>query len=321
MHGTLPDKNIVLIASAGRTGTMFLGKRLGEVIEDCFSVHEPDIWSLAPRRLFEKERLTALRRFGLWHMVVGRVLGRTGLRAVGKRFLGGEIDALGCVREIRAQRAGYYRAIDTGMIVESYPAWWMFADVINEIFPGAVMVAVVRDPRDWLRSFQRHHPHRRNTTLLSQIMPKPVKPSDIGDRNWAERWDAIGQVGRLAWEWALVSATLQRAAQANPSVRIYRFEDLFAGDGAAMRDLVRFVAESGDRPRRVGDLSGFTSRVENASRGPGEGAAADRWTAAEAAIVDEICGPQMAQYSYGTEPEWRDLIAAGRGAAGRDVTT
>lgn len=305
MTEAVPDKDLVLIASAGRTGTMFLGRHLGAVIDDCFSVHEPDIWSLAPGRLFERQKLTALRNFGPWHMGPGRLLGRTGLRAHGKRHLAGEVDLGTTVRAIRAQRARYYRSIPEGMIVESYPAWWMFADVIDRIWPGCALIGVVRDPRDWIRSFQRHHPHRRDASVIGRLMPKPIDPDRLGDRYWADRWDSIGHAGRLAWEWALVGETLLRASGANPRIRIYRFEDLFGSDGAAMRDLVGFVAGSGRSRRTIGDMVGFTRQVENASA-PGD-ARLPGWTAEDERIVAEICGPLMARWGYGGEPGSRSL--------------
>lgn len=35
------EKHCVFITSTGRTGTQFLAKSLNQMIEDCYSVHEP----------------------------------------------------------------------------------------------------------------------------------------------------------------------------------------------------------------------------------------------------------------------------------------
>ena len=79
--------HFAFIVSGGRTGTQFLGDLLSEAIEDSYSEHEPDII-----HGFDEGSLERLRRFGLWHMVVGRALGQSGVRVLGTRYLVGKDD-------------------------------------------------------------------------------------------------------------------------------------------------------------------------------------------------------------------------------------
>jgi len=290
------DKTLVFIASGGRTGTMFLGNRLQEVIEDCFSVHEPDILSSSPRRLLDGQLARPLRDFGFRQVVFDRLLGRSGLRVHGTRLITGAASPADCIARVRAERMPYHAGIPQGMIVESYGPWWMFAEIIDQIWPGAALVGIVRDPRTWIRSWQSHQPRYRNGTATEWLPPGLIDPSRTGDAVWAARWNEIGQVGRLAWEWALIAEHLLRAAAANERVRLYRFEDLFAPDGERMRDLVHFVANSGKAPRHVADLDGFTAGRVNRSRAGGK--LPDDWSCKEESLLQEICGPVLMNFGY-----------------------
>ena len=109
------DKKLVFIASGGRTGTQFLGDLLSTVIDDCWSEHEADMiagWS--------KLTLQRIKNFGLWHMFFGRMLGRTGVRATGVRFVNGEWDIEKCIAKLRAERKKYYAQTPQSLIIESY---------------------------------------------------------------------------------------------------------------------------------------------------------------------------------------------------------
>lgn len=79
-------KDLVFIASGGRTGTQFFGDMLKTVIDDCWSEHEPDMLLGLNWRTYDQ-----IRRFGFWHMVPGRLLGMTGVRSLGHKLLTGEL--------------------------------------------------------------------------------------------------------------------------------------------------------------------------------------------------------------------------------------
>jgi len=97
-------QDLVFIASGGRTGTTFLGEQLRSAINDCWSEHEPDVlslnWSKATVRIA---------RFGLWHMVLGRVFGVAGLRPLGHRYLSGGISQEQCVQAIKIKERDIMR--------------------------------------------------------------------------------------------------------------------------------------------------------------------------------------------------------------------
>lgn len=298
----MTNKNLTFIASGGRTGTQFFGDTLRDLVSDCYSEHEPDM--VAGLSL---KTLARMRRFGAWSMTGGRLSGQTGVRVIGQAVLENRI----CVKEaadrLRALRKSFHASRPEGLIVESYYAWWMLAGHMEEIWPGARVVGVLRDPRDWIVSWQRHTPSRRNGAWSERLPPGPPLPSRVGDSEAEALWSALGQIGRLAWEWALIARTLDEAAETKATVRVFRFEDLFQRERPAMRPLVEFACRHpGAAPHRIGDIEAAAGTARNASTG--DAASWGDWSDADVAAVAHFCGAGMARHGYGQDDLWREKV-------------
>ena len=295
------DKDLVFIASGGRTGTTFLGRNLGRVISDCWSEHEPDI--LHGARFITWKQLAD---FGLWHMVIGRLLGQSGVRVLGHRLIVGDIDDATVRQRIRESRRRYHDRIRERLVVESHAQWWYLAEVLPEIWPGAKLIGVIRDPRSWIRSWLNHGGRYDSRDRVKLFPPGRLTPDQLGQDRLAEDWNNWGAFEKLAWEWSILYGRLSDAVEVNSSARMWRFEDLFSDDPSAMTELVSFAAEHGARNYAIGDLRDFTKHKANASRG----SARDwqDWTPAQAKVVRRLCGPTMERWGYGNEPEWKALL-------------
>lgn len=195
-------KDLTFIVSGGRTGTQFLGDRLGMVIEDCYSEHEPDIITGSDLR----RDLAHIRRFGLWQTVIGKSLGLTGVRVIGERVMKGTMSEAEAIQRLRAARARYHARIPQSLVIESYYAWWRLVDLIPRIWPDARIIGIIRNKDDWVASCQRHQPRR-------------------------------GSADQLAREWDKIAEMIQR-----PDVRLFRFEEIFGPDASHMRALVEYAA-------------------------------------------------------------------------------
>ncbi len=297
-------KQLTFIASGGRTGTQLFGDMLSKVIDNCHSEHEPDMVAGASRLT-----LNRIRQFGFWNMVPGRLLGQTGIRVIGQRYLEGGITPELAMARLELLRNRYHARIPETLVIESYYAWWLVADRIGVIWPGARVAGILRDPRDWITSWLRHESRRRNGALTERLPPGPLEPDGVGDAGAARLWPALDQVGRLAWEWGLIVDTLDHAAAASGDVEVFRFEDILGGDYDALARFVSFVSTHAHGPtHEVGDLSTITRDVRNASSGPKR--SWQDWTDAQIAAVAHFCGPGMAVHGYGLEPEWRVRVRA-----------
>lgn len=282
--------HFAFIVSGGRTGTQFLGDLLSEAIEDSYSEHEPDII-----HGFDRGSLERLRRFGLWHMVVGRALGQSGVRVLGTRHLVGKDDLTATMRKLRAQRKAYHAGIEQSLVIESYYAWWMVASHLPAIFSEAKAVGIVRDPRHWIASWLKRTAKRADGHWTQLLPPGPLTPARLGDTRWADEWESMSPVGKLAWQWQLINGTILRATD-DGVLDLFRFEDVFNPDTGEFDRLVDTISTFPDRQYSTRDISEKLSQKRNASSAQGDDW--ESWTGADKQLVNDICGPVMDACDY-----------------------
>lgn len=289
------SKNLVFIASGGRTGTTFFGDLIGQAIEDAYSEHEPDLFAG-----FSALTMERIERYGFKHMIVDRALGLSGMRSLGMRFMTGKLSLEDAKAKLHASRAKFHAGIKENLVIESYGRWWMFAHAMDDLFPGSKMVGVVRDPRSWIGSWMSYHPAMGYVPWTHRFPPGPITPAKLGDKKNAARWKAIGPVGRLAWHWNLLNSQLLNAAQQRENAKIFKFEDLFSGEDKPLEELTEFVTTFPDKKYHVKDIAPLRSPPRNSSaqkKGDWEA-----WSDTERALVNEICGETMQACGYDPLP-------------------
>jgi len=297
------DKHIVIIASAGRTGTRFFGDLLSSMIPGSYSVHEPDVLGGINRRTWQR-----IKTFGAYHMLLGRALGRTGIRNLSQKFLAGRIDRQQLAASLHRQRSAYYANIAGDPIIESYYQWYGVLPVVPLLFEHVRVVALVRDPRTWVTSCMNFGTYYGPRDLVSQLGFRRLDPKLAGDADYAGLWSDMSPFERLCWTWRAVNGRLLEfsEAEANANARVFRYEDLFLSDdrGAHLADLVQFITSFADRrfPCAFDDSVLRQRRHASDRRSFPDW---PQWSAADARRLDEICGPLMAALGYGGEPSWQ----------------
>ncbi|MEM1105745.1 MAG: sulfotransferase [Pseudomonadota bacterium] len=299
------DKDLAFVVSGGRTGTTFFGNNLSRFIPDAFSVHEPDVVTQKSRRLLMKR----IGDFGLWHMILGRALGQTGIRLLAEKRLTGTGDHDALVAAIHAHRDRYFSRLDKPLIVESYSQWFGVLPQLRAAYPNAKIVAIVRDPRDWVVSWLNHGGRHTRGDFVTAFVHRRLTPDLVGDTAWAGQWDEMDAFAKLCWDWKLINTALADFAKTDTQTRLYKFEDLFGTeDDSQIRDLIDFVADHGARR--------YPARFDRALWGQKVNARGDKvarwqaWSPGQAATLKAHCGPLMEQFGYGQEAPWSDLLAA-----------
>jgi hypothetical protein len=297
-------KHVAIIVSGGRTGTRFFSELLPGMIDGSFSVHEPDLLALLPRRAFD-----AIKVFGWRHMIFDRIAGRTGIRNLSQRYLTGRLTLDALVNEMHAHRDAYYESLSADYVIEAYYQWFGILPGVPKTFENYKVIAIVRDPRQWVRSWMGTGGHYGSKDWMTYLGLRRLDPAMVGDEDYIERWSHMSPFERNCWDWKTIYTILETFTAKDRNSRMFHFEDLF---------------ESGERKRHFSELLDFMTRfpdrrfsyhfdeemlsikrnVSIGNRFPHW----REWDRAQTKQLDEICGPLMRAFGYGTEPAWRDLV-------------
>lgn len=195
------NKNAVIIVSGGRTGTRFFGDLLSRMVADSFSVHEPDVFEGFTGRTWQR-----LKTFGWYHVVIGRLLEKTGIRNLSQQYLSGTLDLDALTRAVRSHRLRYYASVNPSLIVESYSLWYGILPSLPFVFPSYKVVRIVRDPRTWVASNTNHGRQYGSKDLVTKLGLRRLDPEMIGDREFEEKWPSMSEFQILCWNWKTLHA-------------------------------------------------------------------------------------------------------------------
>jgi len=246
-------KKFVFIVSSGRTGTKAIAQHLSRCYPQVWAAHEPTpSWRL---------------RLGTTRALCGKI---------GREELKGMLVKL---------RRGLVGGVERGIYVESNPYLSGFVEVLGEVFEGASVVHVVRDPRTYVRSGVNFGAFRGLKKLAAEFLP-----------NWFPRPDhnrsKMDAIERLAWFWSLVNSHLNRGEQiyGQKYLRI-RFEELFSADGLGR------LTDWMELPRSSAMIEEAKRERVNASKRD-ELPEWEKWCGGDQYKVMRHCEPLMKVYGY-----------------------
>lgn len=296
------SKDLSFIISAGRTGTTFLGAKISGMIHDCFSVHEPDNLSVQPLKNIQRTI-----EFGPWHMIFGRILGRTGPRALGTRYLLGSWTESHCKTEIERMRSRYYCCQQAALIIESNPQWHYAIDLIPGVWPEAKIAIIVRDPRTWIQSWIQKGLRHTKLDLARYFPPGRILPSRVDASARARGLHGLDTFGKLAWEWQYVNKRLIHHSEGNSLCSVFRYEDLFGDCGYDhIEQMVKFLTHHRNRHYQY-DIPNDVTEVRY-HQSKGHFPDWQNWDPDRAALVESLCGDLMRELGYGYELGWWDKL-------------
>lgn len=238
------DKYFVFLTSAGRTGTKFFGDLLSEMVEGAFSIHEPDV--LAD---FKLKSIQQLRLFGLYHLIIGKILRKTGIRNLSQNFLARKINLTQLKAAIVGHRDKFYHSIDKELIIESYSGWYGAIPGIQNLYKNYKIVVIVRDPRDWVVSNMNWGTMYGKRDWISKLKLGRLNPSMINDSHYIDKWHHFTQFQRLCWAWKTIYEIILKSAEKDPNVIVIKFEDLFHSEKKYdnLRRLLSFITNFSDK--------------------------------------------------------------------------
>ncbi|MEP3891166.1 MAG: sulfotransferase [Hellea sp.] len=296
-------KDLVFIVSGGRTGTTFFGDYLSDVVEDCYSEHEPDLLVG-----FQAKTRKRIKRFGIYHMVIGRLLRQTGIRNLAQKYLSGELSDSQIIDKIYKHRRRYHGSIEASLIVESYYVWYGLLGPLRKSYPDAKILAIIRDPRDWVRSWMNYGGFYGKSDQIKWFGQSRVTPAVIGDTIQAQKWAEMTHFEKICWNWNLTYGLISNFVESDDHGRVFRFEDIFltGADENSLEKLMDFTTRFEHRQYSY-DLEKLKTKPSANSSKKTLPSWLD-WTPEQARQMDRLCGDLMRANNYGLETEWLNKL-------------
>jgi hypothetical protein len=200
------------------------------------------------------------------------------------------------VRVLSSKRKKLVKSIQTPLYIESNPFIVGFAPVLNQVFEEPIIIHVVRDPRDYIRSALNHG----NTKGLKKLFNSSV-PFWYPKVSRLIRKDVDDSLMlRTAGYWKVINEWLLKNKNSN-NYHLFKFEDLF-NDKKELKRLAKIVgiepAFIDKNPPKATNRS--KDKVVNSW---------EKWSKEDCIRIQEICGPEMKLFGYGNEKEWLRKIS------------
>jgi len=303
------EKFFVFFISGGRTGTKFFADVLSNYINDSFSIHEPDVIHLSKG---ETSLYYSIKAFGIYWVVIGKLLGKTGIRNLSERYLSGKCTIEDIKETLYKYRKKFYHNIAQQLIIESYSGWYALIPGIRETYSNYKIIIIIRDPRDWVSSNMNWGTMYGNRDWVQKLGLGRLSPELITDKEYTYRWKDFDQFQKLCWAWRAIYETLLEHSKNDPNIRIFKFEDLFCSKGKEdhFSSLLRFITTFNNQnfylKNQMNKKSVFNKKIhENISY---DFPLWKNWSKEYANHLNQICGFLMSKFEYGSEPDWKCKI-------------
>lgn len=300
-------KNCVFITSAGRSSNRFLSRLMENSVEDCFSVHEPDLLALVQ----VDEWLEKIRCFGLFNMTLGKFTYTGSTRGITLAREHGKIDDPAAMRHFYALRQKYISGIKPRIYAESNLQLAGLIDLIPKMFPNSTTVYIMRDARSWVRSLMNWKLDMYGKKDVFSYFPsgRAIADQFPGDPFYG-KWNQLTRFQKICWQWQHRNLQALTLLKKNPTALLVKYEDLF--DPATGHDTIRklmkhltcfpdgfqanFKYDPDFAKKRF-----YASESNNLSTW-------DDWPLELVKQFDEVCGKFHLEQGYGQEPLWQEML-------------
>jgi len=298
---------IIVISSLGRTGTLSLGQSASSIIENCYSAHELDVFN--PQEPWNWWR--SWRNGATPLAPVDKLFARYSLATLSVQRLAGKLSDHSAAGHIRNLRKRFYLDRPESVVLEANLQFAGVLDLVAQAFPGVRCVYIVRDPRDWVRSWMNLAKGWYSSWDWRLCLPHTrLRPSHLMDEQTQDQWRFLSRFDKLCWYWGAMNRSVLERIEGQEDIRVFRFEDLFHSQDKEQHLLAMldFATDFGHRGRAAYQLapSIFSRRLHATKK-----AVFPRWTdwsREQAESLAGFCGSLMDQLDYGREEAWLELL-------------
>ncbi len=269
----MKDTRPLVVVSTGRTGTIFFARLLAELYPQVSSHHEYG-WS-RPVQI-------------LSNMYFARLIPKS-LLVLGWKFFKGK-DLIACQKPVWIENNSFLY----GLIA-----------VAPEVYPGVRVLHLVRDPRTYVTSHLNFSRFRPTSFIANYFVPMwQPSPFLTGEIPWKEYF-TFTRFQRFCWIWDFKNRVIRRLESSGVPYLRMRFEDIFYAENP--EQVFAEIADFFGLPRVTNIGQRFRQPVNAAPKNSFP--EWPEWTPAQCAQLDTLCGKQMREFGYGSEPAWLEKLA------------
>lgn len=304
------NKPSIIISSLGRTGTTFFNHFFRKHFPQIESFHEPATIHYK-RGNFLGDLKFNIDNFGFCNSVVKKALGKWSILNISKKRVAGKIESAEAVSRIIKERENFINKLPKDFYLESNYHFYALLDLLDQAFESYRAIYIIRDPRDWVRSYINlkgwYHFSDVNKHIGNRLAPGLFHETEI-----AARWRKFSQFEKLCWSWNRHNEYIKKiTADLYPAkFRIFRFEDIFnrANTYRTFFELIDFICSlDEERLEASGDMR---STIGQKIHKPKKYFFPKwtEWNIDQVQMLDKYCGKTMRQYGYGKEVAWLDRV-------------
>ncbi|MFQ5716756.1 MAG: hypothetical protein ACE5GQ_06600 [Nitrospinales bacterium] len=309
------SKRSIFVTAVGRSATGFLAQLLSRTVDDCHGVHEPDVLYLYRILGVVKDDAHVwqkIRGFGLFNMTLGKLIPQRNTRGLSLAVQRGAIDQETAALNLYKIRRRYVLKLKESIYAECNPQLGGLLDIIPLVFPNSKTVYLIRDGRNWVRSFLNRAPTLFGKKDILSCLPNARPRADLFPEDpFFRQWEKFSQFQCLCWLWHFRVEHALKAIDRNPHARVIKYEDLFEGPNTqeTMEDMLKFLTAFPD---------GFQAKFKydnKAVSGQKIGESQyniipswKSWTPERVKEFQDICGDLMTRLGYAQEPQWLELV-------------
>lgn len=237
------SKCFVFFVSTGRTGTKFFGNNLSGVVDNCFSIHEPDAIEDFTLQTIKSK----IKYFGFHDAILGKITRNGGVRNNSIKLLSGKQTESQFISHIKKTRKKFYENIDSKLIIESSYGWIGATHLIPKIFKNYKIVYVVRSPFRWVESGIRwERPFGKKDWIYHYGLGR-ITPKLIGEHYTNFNQETV--FTKLCWYWNRINTIMNKASEEDSNSTWIRFEDVFQSNNSSehINALLNFISKHNDR--------------------------------------------------------------------------
>ncbi len=252
----------IFILSSGRTATQFMAKYFGS-FDNVTALHEPK-----PSRILR-----------MWSMA----------------YFEGKVSDEVMAQVLYAKRKKMLLAVNTPIYLESNPYLGGFSKALRQVFDDPVIIHVVRDPRDFVRSSMNHGNSFGIKLLFNKYVP--FWYANIEKVLGIKQKLPIHQ--KAAGYWKIVNRSIETLNKNYKNYYLFRFEDIFDDKQTGLNKIADIIGvKKAAKPNARNKTAPTNESRHNVVAGWQD------WNKAERKTINRLCQPYMKKFHYGTEKDW-----------------